>query len=169
MSEQNSNAARKPEPGLPPFSRGQTYPYDPAKGKTETSRDAAKHMNLTGESGVSRAATLREKSFNIILASGGTGRTADEVAKALGESVLAIRPRITELKKSRRIKVKRDQPAGPYRRENLSGCAANVMVAASINPNQCEGCGVAYWPGGAGGEAVNQCPVCGRIMERGNP
>ena len=44
------------------------------------------------------AGTLRAKAYAIIAAS--DGMTADEVARTMNESVLAIRPRITELGKA---------------------------------------------------------------------
>ena len=66
--------------------------------------------------------------FSAIARSQFHGMTADEVARALGETVLAIRPRITELKK-----------AGAFvcsggKRPNISGVSADVMVIIKYLP-----------------------------------
>ncbi len=71
---------------------------------------------------ISRAHTLREECMDLIRETP-DGLTADQVAARLGESVLSIRPRITELKKTNRI-----ADTG-RRRKNHSGRAAAVMVA----------------------------------------
>jgi hypothetical protein len=72
-----------------------------------------------------RAETLRLKAFNYIQSCGKRGATADEVAAKLGESVLSVRPRITELfRKSRTI-----FDSGK-RRHNISGSSARVFVVA---------------------------------------
>lgn len=65
------------------------YPRSPGYRMTDTSRTAAKAVR-------SKAATLREQCLSQIQ----LGEfTADEIADSLEESILTIRPRITELNK----------------------------------------------------------------------
>ena len=91
------------------------YPDSPGfKEHGGTSELAAARMSLT-------AGTLRAKAYAIIAAS--DGMTADEVARTMNESVLAIRPRITELGKAGWI-YKTDM-----RRCNVSGMPAVVWRA----------------------------------------
>ena len=88
------------------------YPHTPGI-KTEhpeTSKEAATVM-------VSRAKTLREEVERQL---GGRPMTADECAEAMGESVLSIRPRLSELRKLKRIEDTGD------RRPNASGHSAAV-------------------------------------------
>lgn len=75
------------------FTWRETYPKHAGWKDSTTSRDAAIAIEKTG-----RAATLRED----VLAYFRTGRdaTADEVAEALKESPLSVRPRVAELKAS---------------------------------------------------------------------
>lgn len=89
------------------------YPQAPGWKKQDTSRQAAKA--ITG-----KAKTLRDAA----LAQFRSGpHTADEVADLLGESVLAIRPRITE-------PARQGQIEDTYtRRQNQSGRAAIVWRA----------------------------------------
>ncbi len=68
------------------------YPTGPGHRDTDTSREAASDM-------ASRVTGLRLA----VLGALREDRTADECAAALGESVLAIRPRLTELKRLGRI------------------------------------------------------------------
>lgn len=65
------------------------YPWGPAARATDTSQQAAVDMEP-------KVDTLRAKALEAIK-SAADGLTADEVAAVLGESILAIRPRITEL------------------------------------------------------------------------
>lgn len=65
------------------------YPWGPAARATDTSVTAAAAI-------APKVDTLRAKALEAIRGSA-DGLTADEVAAVLGESVLAIRPRITEL------------------------------------------------------------------------
>jgi hypothetical protein len=67
-------------------------PYGVLPGHKEptTSRDAARTMGGT-------AALLRERVLVAVIAAGERGLTPDETATILGESVLAIRPRFSEL------------------------------------------------------------------------
>jgi predicted Rossmann fold nucleotide-binding protein DprA/Smf involved in DNA uptake len=89
-------------------------PYNGMPGFKErtTSRDAAKAVS-------SRAKTLREKVLQAIKT---RPMTADEVAAFIGEDILAIRPRVSELKKMGLI-----TPTNT-RRANKSGLMANVLT-----------------------------------------
>ena len=86
------------------------YPTRPGYKEPTTSKAAAEAIS-------GRAATLRDRVFAVICAS---PVTADEVAERLGETVLAIRPRLSELRKDGRI-----EPSGE-RRKNASGISAHV-------------------------------------------
>jgi hypothetical protein len=68
-----------------------------------------------------RLSVLRE-----FQAAGASGMTADEAARALGLSVLATRPRVTELRKLGLL-----EPTGA-RRRNDSGLLAAVLRAVSV-------------------------------------
>jgi predicted ArsR family transcriptional regulator len=91
------------------------YPHSPGSKRPGTSRDAATAI-------APRARTLRDRALHAIKHS--SGLTADECAAKLGESVLAIRPRITELSKLGHIR------ETERRRKNASGHSAIVWVAA---------------------------------------
>lgn len=91
------------------------YPEQPGYRNRDTSKEAAEAVQ-------GRAVALRALVLQQISAS--AGLTADEVADRLGESVLAIRPRVTELSKLSRIS---DSGA---RRPNRSGRNAIVWQAA---------------------------------------
>lgn len=67
-----------------------SYPTTAGFKDTTTSKDAADKLEASG-----RARTLRDKVETFFLA--GNRATADEVASALFESPLAIRPRVSEL------------------------------------------------------------------------
>lgn len=69
---------------------GQPYNGTPGFKERTTSRDAA--IAMSGQ-----AANLRNLALAAIAESGSYGLSADEVAGKLNQSVLAIRPRITEL------------------------------------------------------------------------
>jgi hypothetical protein len=94
-----------------------SYPHSPGYKEGTTSRDAAERMS-------SSAGDLRSASLAVIAGRGSYGATADEVAAVLKKTVLAIRPRITELSKSGAI---RDSST---RRANVSGMTAKVWVVA---------------------------------------
>ena len=64
------------------------YPESPGSQNTDTSREAARSMD-------SDASTLR---CQCIAALAYKNLTADEIAETVGESILTIRPRVTELK-----------------------------------------------------------------------
>ena len=85
-----------------------------ASAPNDTSEAAAEDMK-------SRAPILRERTFEQI--SNSTGLTADEIAANLGESILSIRPRVSELAK-RGLIIKTDRT-----RRNHSGKAAIVWRA----------------------------------------
>ena len=74
------------------FTHAARYPSAPGHRDTDTSREAASDM-------ASRVTGLRLA----VLGALDQDRTADECAAVLGESVLAIRPRLTELKRLGRI------------------------------------------------------------------
>ncbi|MAG24655.1 hypothetical protein CMI47_03660 [Candidatus Pacearchaeota archaeon] len=95
------------------------YPDSPGAYDVDTSIAAA-------ESVADMAPTLRRKALEVIAAGGGA--TADEVAAQLGVSVLAMRPRITELKQQHLI---RDTG---IRRRNASGRSAAVLAVAEEDP-----------------------------------
>lgn len=91
------------------------YPKAPGfKERGGTSEQAAKEIG-------SRAGALRDVVLDVIRH---RARTADEVAAALGMSVLTIRPRLSELRSQGKI-----APAGE-RRPNSSGKMAAVWRAA---------------------------------------
>ncbi len=96
--------------------RGYGYPSSPGWKEPTTSRDAANVIKRT-------ASNLRELALNAIVASGPTGLTPDEVALTLGRTVLAVRPRITELLKANKV-----ERTGAWRR-NSSGMNAAVFRA----------------------------------------
>lgn len=89
------------------------YPHTPGSKRDGTSREAAQSI-------APRAETLRTKALAMIRKH--NGLTADECAAVLNESVLAIRPRITELSV---LKLIRD--SGRVRK-NASGRKAIVWV-----------------------------------------
>jgi hypothetical protein len=105
----------KPLGDLPLFS----YPRSPGYKEKTTSMDAARAMT-------SRASILRNRAFAEIVRAGKIGLTADEVAERLGETVLAVRPRVSELAKSTPPLV---VPTGE-RRRNESSLGAKVWRAA---------------------------------------
>lgn len=88
------------------------YPHDPGFKEHGTSFESARRMEP-------RAGTLREQAY-AILSQHSAGLTADEVAARMGETVLAIRPRLTELKLAGRIE------RNGQKRPNVSGMNASV-------------------------------------------
>ena len=91
-----------------------TYPTSPGWKRTETSRDAARAT-------VGRAASLQADCLEVLRKHGPL--TADEIAERLGESVLSIRPRLSELKELHAV------IATGERRKNKSGHGADVLEA----------------------------------------
>lgn len=90
----------------------ETYPNKPGSKGGGASKDAAEQI-------VSRAAMLRSAIIALMLK--GYRLTADEIATQLRESVLAIRPRVSELVKAGTLNKLTD------RRKNISGMMAHVL------------------------------------------
>ncbi|KRR21681.1 hypothetical protein [Bradyrhizobium retamae] len=88
------------------------YPNTPGSKGGGASKDAAERIG-------GRASMLRDAVTELMLR--GYQLTADEIAKQLGETVLAIRPRVSELVK-RKVLIKTEQ-----RRKNVSGMTAHVL------------------------------------------
>ena len=95
-----------------------TYPEHPGAKVAGTSQDAADNMDEI-------APTLRDQVLRLVFLSGGI--TTDEVADRLNVSVLAVRPRFSELRTMGKI-----EQTGE-RRINASGMTANVW---RIKPEQ---------------------------------
>lgn len=93
-----------------------TYPNKAGFKEDTTSRDAAEKAEAHG------AEALRHQVLNRITQAGPFGMTADECAAALGKSVLAIRPRVSELNKRGLIE------KSEVKRRNSSGLLARVWV-----------------------------------------
>lgn len=89
------------------------YPHAPGAKVGGTSRAAAEAMKP-------RAATLRDRVYTLLK---GANLTADEAAILLKETVLATRPRVTELKRMGLI-----EDTG-IQRKNASGIKATVWRA----------------------------------------
>jgi len=87
------------------------YPESPGSKTGGTSSDAAAAMAPV-------VGTLRERCLAEIKRWPGT---SDEIAQRLGESVLSIRPRISELIDMGKVR------KSPVRRENESGMKASVI------------------------------------------
>lgn len=96
----------------------QVYPEAPGFSNTDTSIAAAEHT-------ASKAATLRSIVLDVFSDYGPL--TADEVAEILGDSILSIRPRVTELNRMGEI-----EDAGT-RRKNISGRNAIVWAVKVQN------------------------------------
>jgi hypothetical protein len=94
------------------------YPHKAGFKQNSTSAKAAQKIEKSG-----RASTLRTLALNAIKSSI-FGFTADETANALNESILAIRPRLSELKQRGLI-----LDTG-IRRKNESGVNAIVWRAS---------------------------------------
>lgn len=92
------------------------YPDSPGHKEPTTSRDAARAV-------AGSASLLRERVFAAVRSAGARGFTPDEAAAAIGETVLAVRPRMTELKLAGRI-VETGE-----RRANASGLKAKAWRA----------------------------------------
>lgn len=92
------------------------YPDAPGFKRRGTSKAAAPT--------ISRAEKLRALVLAEIKKAGKRGLTADEAAGRLGESVLSIRPRVSELFRKNKI------AESGERRKNASGVNASVWVVA---------------------------------------
>lgn len=91
-----------------------SLPMPPAR-DVDTSRDAARSM-------AAPARILRDRVLGAIRVAGFAGLTADEAARALGVTPLAVRPRCTELREAGLI-----SDSGK-RRKNASGRNAAVWI-----------------------------------------
>lgn len=94
------------------------YPESPGYKATGTSQEAARTM-------VNKTDNLRARVLAAIKTSV-TGLTADETAERLGETVLAIRPRLSELHTLKKI------VDSKVRRTNKSGRRAAVWILTPI-------------------------------------
>lgn len=88
------------------------YPWAPAARPTDTSVAAAEAM-------APRVETLKAQVLEVLRAHP-EGMTADEIAAAMGESILTIRPRVAELRRLGHV-----EPT-EWRRANASGRTAIV-------------------------------------------
>lgn len=102
-----------------------SYPHAPGAQNRDTSRAAADQVAAT-------APQLRARALHVLERS--KGLTADQVAARLGESILSIRPRVTELARLGKV---RDSGE---RRRNASGRSAIVWAP--------------IYPAGLGGQRV---------------
>lgn len=93
-----------------------SYPHSPGFKESTTSREAALKMKR-------RQPKLCERVLAVLVGVGAYGMTTDECAAEMGLSILAIRPRFTELKMLDKIE-RTDR-----RRKNESGMSAIVWVA----------------------------------------
>ncbi len=97
------------------------YPDRPGWKEPTTSRDAAEKVAPS-------ARTLRQQVLAALQLAWPAGRTADEVAAALGKSILSIRPRLSELREAKEIMPALLEGGAPLRRQNASGLSAIVWV-----------------------------------------
>jgi hypothetical protein len=95
------------------------YPCGPGAKAGGTSAEAGLQI-------AARARVLRRKVYETIRILSPDGLTADETAQLLKESVLSVRPRVSELKALGLI------VATGERRRNASGMSANVWRAAAV-------------------------------------
>jgi len=91
------------------------YPATPGFSEPTTSKDSAAAMKT-------QAANLRALVLAALSSAGPVGLTADEIADKLNQSVLSIRPRVTELGPKHFNRIERTGA----RRRNISGQAAAV-------------------------------------------
>lgn len=96
------------------------YPDHPGFKTNGPSAEAARAMARTAQ-------TLREKVLRT-LAAAPAGLHADAIASLLGESVLAVRPRVSELYRSGEIR------KTEARAKNISGLSATVWVISPPLP-----------------------------------
>jgi DNA-directed RNA polymerase specialized sigma24 family protein len=95
------------------------YAGSPGWKEPRTSRDAAIVVRQ-------RSRALRDLVLQAITTAGAQGLTADEVAARLGRTVLAVRPRVTELAKAAPPRI----VTTGERRANESGLKAHVWRVA---------------------------------------
>jgi hypothetical protein len=97
------------------------YPTEPGFKSSGTSEEAARAM-------AERAKTLRDRVLGAIKAAEPIGLSADQVADKLGESILSVRPRVSELRRAGEIR------KTEARAKNASGMSAVVWVIAPPLP-----------------------------------
>lgn len=102
---------------LDPSAFGVTYPDRAGYRENTTSRDAAKKAD-------GRAGALRSRILELLMRHP-AGLTSDETATMLGETVLSVRPRFSELRQLGHV-----ERTGE-RRQNASGLNAHVFRARS--------------------------------------
>ena len=98
---------------LPLWAAAASYPLAAGSKTGGTSEEAAKKIH---------AARLQKAALRVLQTHPG-GLTADEIAAELGESILSIRPRVSELKRQGLVEKTRE------RRRNHSGMSASVWRA----------------------------------------
>ena len=98
---------------LPLWAAVASYPLAAGSKTGGTSAEAAKKIH---------AARLQKAVLRVLQTHPG-GMTADEVAAELAESILSIRPRVSELKRQGMVEKTRE------RRRNISGMSASVWRA----------------------------------------
>jgi hypothetical protein len=92
------------------------YPYYPGR-KAERSRPSADKI-------APHAKTVRRSAVAAFVAAYPAGMTADELADRLGESILTVRPRVSELHVAGLV-----EPTAQRRSSNDSGHGATVWIA----------------------------------------
>lgn len=103
------------------------YPDTPGFKASGPSEEAARKIAETAKN--LRGLVLRE------IASSPAGISADAVADRLGKSVLAVRPRVSELHRAGEIR------RGPERTKNVSGMNATVWIISPPLPGPSSGDG----------------------------
>ena len=93
-----------------------TYPNSPGWKAPGSSLDAARNIR-------SHAKTVRDRVHNFLKARHPAFFSADQIADHLGESILTIRPRVSELNRAGEIE------AVTERRKNASGMSAHCWRA----------------------------------------
>ncbi len=104
------------------MTQDRTYPDAPGFKVIGPSEDAAISI-------AARAPRIRDAVLDVI-ANNPAGITADEIASALGLSILTVRPRVSELHRLGEIRATGD------RRCNSSGMTASVWRVAPPLPNE---------------------------------
>jgi predicted ArsR family transcriptional regulator len=92
------------------------YPRDPGWKAPGTSRNAAEAIT-------SRAKTMRARVLRFLTQHHPSSLTADQIAAGLGESILTVRPRVSELRRCELIEPTTE------RRKNKSGMYARCWRA----------------------------------------
>lgn len=114
MTEQRTEGT---QPDL--FDAPARYPEQPGSKVDGTSRESARRI-------AGHAACVRRAVLNEFIAAYPRGLTSDEAAELVAESILTVRPRVTELKALGMLELTTD------RRCNDSGHAAAVLRASNV-------------------------------------